>query len=105
VSADSAAGLYAQVTIAKRTVDLTVSVESGKTLAILGPNGSGKSTLLQVIAGLLRPDSGRVVLDGHALVSPPHARGVALLAQEALLFPHLTVRDNVALSRNPSVCG
>jgi ABC-type sulfate/molybdate transport systems ATPase subunit len=87
-------------------LDVRFSVAAGETLAVLGPNGAGKSTLLDVLAGLLRPDSGHVLLEGMTLVSAgggerdiftaPHARGVGLLAQEALLFPHLSVRDNVA---------
>ena len=82
-------------------LDAALSVAAGETIAVLGPNGAGKSTLLAVLAGLLRPDSGRVELDGRTLVDadvwvPPHRRGVSLLAQEALLFPHLSVLDNVA---------
>ena len=79
----------------------------GETLAVLGPNGSGKSTAMSVIAGLLRPDFGSASLDGRVLFDvgrpgksyvwvPPHDRGVALLAQEPLLFPHLSALDNVA---------
>jgi len=87
-------------------LDVSFTLGEGETLAVLGPNGAGKSTLLDVLSGLVRPDSGHVRLDGTTLVSmaggerdswvAPHARGVALLAQEALLFPHLSVRDNVA---------
>ena len=87
-------------------LDVRFTLGEGETLAVLGPNGAGKSTLLDVLSGLVRPDSGQVRLDGTTLVSTggderdnwvaPHARGVALLAQEALLFPHLSVRDNVA---------
>lgn len=87
-------------------LDVRFSLNDGETLAVLGPNGAGKSTLLDVLSGLVRPDSAQVRLDGTTLVSAggderdawiaPHARGVALLAQEALLFPHLSVRDNVA---------
>jgi molybdate transport system ATP-binding protein len=89
-----------------RHVDVELKVDDGETLALLGPNGSGKSTLLAVTSGLLRPDPGRVALDGEVLtdVGPsrpgtfvaPHARRMALLGQEALLFPHLDALENVA---------
>ncbi|MFC8041640.1 sulfate/molybdate ABC transporter ATP-binding protein [Paenarthrobacter sp. NPDC057355] len=88
-----------------RNFDMSVSLDDGETVAILGPNGAGKSTLLGVIAGLLRPDSGSAAIAGRQLFrldagtrqwDPPHLRGIALLAQEALLFPHLTALDNVA---------
>ncbi|MCS5734452.1 sulfate/molybdate ABC transporter ATP-binding protein [Herbiconiux daphne] len=85
-------------------VQLTVA--AGETVAVLGPNGAGKSTLLGVIAGLIRPDSGRARLNERVLFdlgergggrwSRPHQRGVSLLAQDALLFPHLSALDNVA---------
>ena len=92
--------------VADRDVRLHLTVASGETVAILGPNGAGKSTLLGAIAGLIRPDTGRAELDGTVLFDlpggarqlwrPPHQRGVSLLAQEPLLFPHLSVLDNVA---------
>ncbi|WEO77161.1 ABC transporter ATP-binding protein [Cryobacterium sp. SO2] len=94
--------------VAERDVDLRLDVAAGETVAILGPNGAGKSTLLTAIAGLLRPDHGHCELNGSVLFDipasgrtatvwrPPHRRGVSLLAQEALLFPHLTVLENVA---------
>jgi molybdate transport system ATP-binding protein len=98
--------LDADVALPDRGVDLGLAVEAGRTLALLGPNGAGKSTVLSSIAGLLRPESGRITLDDRVLYShsagsdavwvPPHARGVALLAQEARLFPHLSALDNVA---------
>ncbi|RNL62619.1 ABC transporter ATP-binding protein [Nocardioides marmoriginsengisoli] len=90
-------------TVADRGLEVAFEVATGETLALLGPNGAGKSTVLSVIAGLLRPDTGRVVLDDRTLVATdervdlaPHLREVALLAQEPLLFPHLSVRENVA---------
>ena len=84
-----------------RDVDIAFEVAEGETLALLGPNGAGKSTTLDLLGGLLRPDSGRVVLDGRVLTGEgrwvaPHARRTVLLAQEPLLFPHLDVIDNVA---------
>lgn len=92
--------------VPERRFEVDLEIATGETVALLGPNGSGKSTLLAVAAGLLRPDRARVLLDGTPLTDvesgrarvwvPPHARGVALLAQQPLLFPHLDVLDNVA---------
>ncbi|MWV59373.1 sulfate/molybdate ABC transporter ATP-binding protein [Rathayibacter sp. VKM Ac-2754] len=92
--------------LAARGVDVELLIDEGETVAILGPNGAGKSTLLSVLAGLLVPDAGSATLNGRVLFDlaargpsrwrPPHDRGVALLAQDALLFPHLSARDNVA---------
>ncbi|MPV36034.1 ABC transporter ATP-binding protein [Georgenia subflava] len=85
----------------ERDVHLDVEVPAGQVLAVLGANGAGKSTLLALAAGTLRPGSGRVriagrtVADDHTWV-PAHARRVSLLAQEALLFPHLDAVANVA---------
>jgi len=89
--------------VAARGFEVALSVAPGETVAILGPNGAGKSTLLGLTAGLLRADSGRAVLDDTVLFdsvggsfTPPHRRGVSLLAQEPLLFPHLSALENVA---------
>ena len=97
--------LVFEASLAARGFELSLEVQPGETIAVLGPNGAGKSTLLGLIAGLLRPDAGRAELEGtvlfdHNAVSTrwlaPHQRGVAMLAQEALLFPHLSVHANVA---------
>jgi molybdate transport system ATP-binding protein len=96
--------LRADLTLPARGVDLELRVADGHTLVVLGPNGAGKSTALAAIAGLVRPDAGTIELDGRTLSAstppetwvPPHERGVALLAQEPRLFPHLSVLDNVA---------
>lgn len=91
--------------VPERGVDVSLSLGAAETVAVLGPNGAGKSTLLSVIAGLLRPDAGRAEIDGrvlfdlaqgHTIWTAPHRRGTALLAQEPLLFPHLTALENVA---------
>jgi molybdate transport system ATP-binding protein len=89
-----------------RGFEADFSVADGETVAVLGPNGAGKSTLLGLISGLLRPAWGRAQLAGEVLFSagqrqpdrwvPAHARGIGLLAQEPLLFPHLSVTANVA---------
>jgi len=75
-------------------------------LALLGPSGAGKSLTLKSIAGLLRPDEGRVAVGGTTLLDttrgvdvPAERRRLGFLFQEYALFPHLTVRQNVAFSR------
>jgi molybdate transport system ATP-binding protein len=78
-----------------------IEVQPGEVLAVLGPNGSGKSTLISVLAGLVLPDNGEVRLGGRLLTGagvhlPPYRRNVGLLAQDPLLFPHLSVLGNVA---------
>ncbi len=85
------------------TLDVALRVAPGEVLAVLGPNGAGKSTLLDVLAGLLRPDAGHVRVHGRTLTDvaarvhvPVHRRGVGLLAQQPLLFPHLSALANVA---------
>ena len=95
--------LRLEARVAERGFDISLEVAAGETLAVLGPNGAGKSTLLSILAGLLRPDSGRGELDGESLFDlarrhwlPPHQRGISLLAQEPLLFPHLNALENVA---------
>lgn len=94
-----------EAAVAARGFDVWLRLEPGETLAVLGPNGAGKSTLLAVIAGLLRPDTGRAEMDGRILFelgpvtnawTAPHRRSTALLAQEPLLFPHLSALENVA---------
>ena len=76
---------------------VSLDVGDGELVAVLGPSGSGKSTLLRVIAGLQRPDSGRVLLDGADLApTPPHRRGIGLVFQDHALFHHRDVRGNVA---------
>jgi molybdate transport system ATP-binding protein len=96
-------GLHLRATLAQRHLDVELHVAPGEVVALLGPNGSGKSTLLSLVAGLLQPDAGRITLDEDVLLDtgagthvPPHRRGVVLLAQQALLFPHLSAVDNVA---------
>jgi len=92
------------VTDATRRFDLAVRVASAApVLALYGPSGAGKSLTLQAVAGLLRPDAGHVRIDGRTLFDaaagidlPARARRVGYLFQDYALFPHLSVRDNVA---------
>jgi molybdate transport system ATP-binding protein len=96
--------LDAQVVVQRGSlaVDVDLAVGDGEVLAVLGPNGAGKSTLLRVLAGLLRPDDGRVTLDGGTVWDddgvhlPAHRRSLGMVFQDHLLFPHLSVADNVA---------
>jgi molybdopterin-binding protein len=95
----AAPDLHVRARVAARDVDLALDVAAGETVAVVGPNGAGKSTLLAVLAGLVRPDEGTVRLGGRVLDGrPPHDRGVALLAQDPLLFPHLSALENVAFA-------
>jgi thiamine transport system ATP-binding protein len=76
--------------------DVALEVASGERLALLGPSGAGKSTLLRLVAGLERPSAGRVLVDGADVTNvPAHRRGIGLVFQDAALFPHRTVAENV----------
>jgi ABC-type Fe3+/spermidine/putrescine transport system ATPase subunit len=76
---------------------VSLDVLQDETVCLLGPSGSGKSTLLRIIAGLEQPESGRVVWKGEDITSkPPHQRNFSFMFQDYALFPHLSVRDNIA---------
>ncbi|MEN9253013.1 MAG: ABC transporter ATP-binding protein [Thermostichales cyanobacterium BF3_bins_165] len=76
---------------------ITLTVSAGSLTAILGPSGSGKSTLLHLIAGIITPDQGNIALGDRSLIGVPmHRRQVGLVPQNRLLFPHLSVGENVA---------
>ncbi|WP_218713676.1 sulfate/molybdate ABC transporter ATP-binding protein [Arthrobacter sp. BF1] len=107
------------MTIGARHLELALSVGPTETVALMGANGAGKSSVLQALSGLVKPDAGHATLGGRSLFRlgtgssarttstsgtgdtgsawlPPHQRGIGTLAQEPLLFPHLSVLDNVA---------
>ncbi|WP_082393173.1 ABC transporter ATP-binding protein [Nocardia arizonensis] len=77
--------------------DFSLRVAAGETVALLGPSGSGKSTALKALAGFVRPSSGTVRLAGRDVTNlSPAARGIGVVVQSYALFPHMTVRSNVA---------
>lgn len=80
---------------------VSLDIAPSEVLCLLGPSGCGKSTLLRVAAGVERPSSGRILLDGQEIAGPntfvpPEKRGIGLMFQDFALFPHLTILDNVA---------
>lgn len=82
---------------------LSLTVEQGEFLTLLGPSGCGKTTTLRMIAGFIRPDSGRISLQGRPLVDvergifvPPERRGMGMVFQSYAVWPHMNVFDNVA---------
>ena len=96
------------VSIGDFRLEMSFTAEAGSILALFGPSGAGKTTALRAIAGLVRPDAGRISIAGRtvfagdadgrepAIWAPPHRRGVGYVTQQNHLFPHLTVRRNIA---------
>ena len=89
--------------------DVTFHVEAGTVHAIMGENGAGKSTLMQVIAGALRPDSGRLIFDGTVLTlsgtRDAAAKGISIVFQELMLAPNMSVAENIFLGAEPHAAG
>ena len=80
--------------------DISLEVEAGAVVSLLGPSGCGKTTLLRIIAGLERPDEGRIDIGGRPVAGngvwvPPEKRRVGMVFQDWALFPHMTVERNV----------
>jgi putative spermidine/putrescine transport system ATP-binding protein len=76
---------------------ISLAVPRGELVCLLGPSGCGKTTLLRILAGLIMPDEGRVLIRGADVTrTPPYARRIGLVFQNYALFPHMTVRNNVA---------
>ena len=84
--------------------DLGLTIGDGELIVLLGPTGAGKTTTLRLIAGLERPDAGRIAIAGHDVTAaPPPARDVAFVFQQYSLYPHLSVFDNLAFPlRSPA---
>ncbi len=77
--------------------DISVDFPSGSFTSLLGPSGSGKTTLLRIIAGFITPEAGQVTIGGEDVTrTPVWARNIGMVFQSYALFPHMTVRDNVA---------
>ena len=81
--------------------DVSLSVSAGEVLCLLGPSGCGKTTTLRMVAGVERPDSGRIFIegtevDGEDCFVPPEERNIGLMFQDHALFPHMSVMENVA---------
>ena len=87
---------YPQTT-APAVNDVNLDVRQGDLVALLGPSGCGKTTTLRMVAGLLEPSGGQIIVNGTDVVSTPvHRRGMGMVFQSYALFPHLTVAENVA---------
>src|SRR5207249_262461 len=91
-----------QARVGSFDLDVDLTVAPGEVVALLGPNGAGKTSVLRVLAGLLTIDAGRIALDGIVLDEPANAirvpveqRPIGVVFQDYLLFPHLTVLENV----------
>ena len=85
--------------------DVSMTIPDGAFVVLLGPTGAGKTTTLRLIAGLEKPDSGDVRIGGHSVVADtPAQRDVAMVFQQYSLYPHMTVRENLAFPlRSPSL--
>jgi molybdopterin-binding protein len=102
--------LTADIRLPLRSFDLELSLAATGTLALVGPSGAGKSTVLRAIAGLARPTAGRVALgdrtwfdSSRGVDVPPEERRLGVVFQQYALFPHLTVRRNVAFGARTDV--
>ena len=81
----------------KKKISISFELKRGESLALLGASGSGKTTILRMISGLLNIDEGQLLLDGFDITKVPAGkRGIGMVFQDYALFPHLSVKDNVA---------
>lgn len=90
-------GLTKSYGTTRALTDMTMTIDDGSFVVLLGPTGAGKTTTLRLIAGLDRPDKGDIRIEGRSVLSDtPAQRDVAMVFQQYSLYPHLTVRDNLA---------
>ena len=90
-------GLTKSYGTTRALTDMTMTIEDGSFVVLLGPTGAGKTTTLRLIAGLDRPDQGDIRIEGRSVLSDtPAQRDVAMVFQQYSLYPHLTVRENLA---------
>lgn len=97
------------IALTKRRGDAAIAcrfASEGSLTVLFGPSGAGKTSVLDMIAGLLRPDAGRIVVEGRTLFGervdlPPEERRAGYVFQDARLFPHLRVRDNLTYGGGP----
>ncbi|MEZ5754773.1 MAG: ABC transporter ATP-binding protein [Paracoccaceae bacterium] len=90
-------GLTKSFGATRALADVSLSIPDGAFVVLLGPTGAGKTTTLRLIAGLDRPDAGDIAIDGRSvLADTPAQRDVAMVFQQYSLYPHLTVRENLA---------
>ncbi len=77
--------------------DIALTIEEGEFITLLGPSGCGKTTTLRMVGGYLSPTGGRILLDGTDITNePPQRRNMGMVFQSYALFPHMSVRDNIA---------
>ncbi|WP_101651622.1 ATP-binding cassette domain-containing protein [Brevibacterium ihuae] len=102
---EAAPAISLRARLPERGLDVDLAAPPGVTTALIGPNGAGKSSTVAVLSGFLRPASARVAVGERVLVDtdpgsrtwvPPHQRGIVQLVQQPLLFPTMSVLDNVA---------
>ena len=79
--------------------NVNLEIQDGELVALLGPSGCGKTTILKMITGLINPDEGDILLDGESILSiPTEKRNIVMVFQNYLLFPYMTVNENVGFA-------
>ncbi len=89
--------------------DVSFELAAGEVHALVGENGAGKSTLIKIITGSVRPDEGRMAMNGREIplgsIRASEAAGIAVIHQESVAFPHLNAQDNIFVGREPRLAG